>query len=291
MTTHLFSELKHFNGTITVGQWINCSLYNMGLGVICQIDDHVNNGMSTVSREGVDVVRTGGYVHVVFLTGRRATFSEYLLRQGEQYALVNQPIASDETLSQLVDQAQRMAEQLASDKKRLSEMHAEEIAGLRVNEQLTHLTQVEERYAPASKVAKNLRVELKRAFSGIKFKVTSSGRIATISWVDGVTEQQVKDCLGRYVCNSYDTMSNGFQTRITPWMEVFGSVDSLRLQREFTDRLIEHAIDHVCEAHNALPVDVAEYRSGRLYQQRFDDCEAYSVHQLIRLHLLKHAVA
>lgn len=286
----IISTIQDFQGEITVGQWVSCKLYDLGLGVVYAIDEDVNKGTIISSHGEVTTQREGGNVFVAFLNGRKCNFSEVLLRRGIQYALVEKPLANSETIESLVTQAAEYEAKLAADKDLAAKLHREEVTALRANEALANFQQFTDRYPPASKVAKNIRLELKTAFKGIKFTVKSSGRQTKIEWTDGVSEAQVRDLLSRYVCEHFD---HDKQTRVhtfTPWHEVFGSIDSLVCSRSYSDSLVKQAINVVCDEHDTLSYSVDEYRSGALNRQRFVDCDAYSVYQLVRFYLIKHAV-
>lgn len=284
------TPISDFKGQIIVGQWVTCSLYGLGLGVIYALDDSVNRGKVTHTTGAVTTMREGGNVFVAFLTGRKATLSEVLLRKGIQFALVDKGLASKATIDSLVTQSQELDAKLAADKALADKLYKEEVIALRSDASLSHLVQFEERYPSASKVAKNLRTELKAAFKSIKFKVTASGRRATVSWIDGVSQYQVRQLLERYITEHLDESQQERVHRFTPFNEVFGSVDSINLDRQYSDEMVKSALNVVCEEHQTATYSLADYREGRLFHARFDDCQAYSVYQLVRFHLIHNSV-
>ncbi|MBY7854383.1 hypothetical protein KW429_11805 [Vibrio fluvialis] len=285
----IISTLQNYQGDITVGQWVSCTLYDMGLGVVYAISDDVNKGKITHVVGQVTTEREGGNVFVAFLSGRKCSFSEMLLRKGVQFALIDKPLATLDTIQSLITQAKELEAKLAADRELSAKLHREEVSAFRCDESLSHLTQFTERYPAASKVAKNLRLELK-TFKGVKFNVKSSGRRSTIEWTDGVSEAQVRDLLARYVCEVFDHEKQSRIHTFTSWHEVFGSVDSLTCQRTYSDEVVKQALNVVCDEHETQTYTVDQYRSGALYHQNFIDCDAYSVHQLVRFYLIKHAV-
>ncbi|MEI8659383.1 LPD29 domain-containing protein [Vibrio sp. Hal054] len=284
------TPITNFEGQIIVGQWVTCSLYGLGLGVIYAIDDNVNRGMVTCTKGAVTTMRDGGNVFVAFLTGRKSTLSEVLLRKGIQFALVDKGLASQDTIDSLVTQSQELDAKLAADKALSEKMYKEEVSALRSDASLSYLVKFDERYPSASKVAKNLRAELKIAFKGIKFKVTASGRRATVTWTDGASQQQVRQLLDRYITDRLDESQQQRIHTFTPFNEVYGSVDSINFDRNYSDEMVEQALSIVCDEHQTATYSVEQYRDGRLFNVRFDDCQAYSVYHLVKFHLINHAV-
>lgn len=67
-------------------------------------------------------------------------------------------------------------------------------------------------YEKASETAKKVRVELKKAFPGVKFSVKSSsyagGSSIRVSWTDGPTRERVKAITSRFESASFDGMND-----------------------------------------------------------------------------------
>jgi Large polyvalent protein associated domain 29 len=94
--------------------------------------------------------------------------------------------------------------------------------------------------------AKNMRVELKRAFPGVKFSVTgksfSMGNSVSINWTDGPTSKQVEKITGRYSSGSFDGMTDCYNYNTTAWSEAFGSSKYVHENRHYSPELIARAI-------------------------------------------------
>jgi hypothetical protein len=75
--------------------------------------------------------------------------------------------------------------------------------------------------------AKNIRVELKRAFPSVSFRVRtqkySGGDNVNVSWTDGPTAEQVKAIADKYAGGSFDGMTDCYDYKRSPWTEVFAT--------------------------------------------------------------------
>ena len=77
--------------------------------------------------------------------------------------------------------------------------------------------------------AKNIRIELKRAFPGIKFSVRtksySGGDSTDVSWMFGPTCKEVEAITGKYVNSSFDGMVDLKSYIHTPFLSMFGGTN------------------------------------------------------------------
>jgi hypothetical protein len=82
-------------------------------------------------------------------------------------------------------------------------------------------------YSSAKLAAKNIRTELKAAFPGVKFSVTSEtfsgGDAVDIGWELGPTTKQVEAITGKYQEGSFNGMEDIYETnRENIWPDIFG---------------------------------------------------------------------
>lgn len=82
-------------------------------------------------------------------------------------------------------------------------------------------------YSSAKLAAKNIRTELKAAFPGVKFSVTSDtfsgGDSVDIGWELGPTTKQVEAITGKYQEGSFNGMEDIYETdRENIWPDIFG---------------------------------------------------------------------
>jgi len=115
--------------------------------------------------------------------------------------------------------------------------------------------------------AKNMRVELKRAFPGVKFSVTgksfSMGNSVSINWTDGPTSKQVEKITGRYSAGSFDGMTDCYNYESSAWTEAFGSSKYVHEGRHYSAELIARAIrELVAEYGDYDTPTVEQYQRG-----------------------------
>ena len=107
-----------------------------------------------------------------------------------------------------------------------------------------HLKETAE-YAGGKQCAKNIRIELKRAFKGIKFSVTSSYDTVNIKWTDGPTYEQVEKLTSKYQEGSFNGMEDIYEYDASPFNDVFGGVQYVFTHRDNSDKAIQRAIDAI----------------------------------------------
>ena len=93
--------------------------------------------------------------------------------------------------------------------------------------------------------AKNLRIELKKAFKGVKFSVTSSYSSLNVSWTDGPTLEQVEAIANRYQEGNFNGMEDIYEYNATAFNDVFGGCQYVFCNRDDSPTAIEKAIDTV----------------------------------------------
>jgi hypothetical protein len=113
-----------------------------------------------------------------------------------------------------------------------------------------HLVPVSNSTGPLIAAAKNVRIELKAAFPGIKFQVTTSrfagGNSLRVSWTDGPTSARVQEIAERYSAGDFDGMTDCYNYRKDhAWVEAFGSAKYVQYTRDYSPALTQKAIDHV----------------------------------------------
>lgn len=87
--------------------------------------------------------------------------------------------------------------------------------------------------------AKNIRTELKRAFPGIKFSVTSQcfagGDSIDVSWVDGPTTEEIDKILNKYEEGSFNGMEDIYEYNNDQFPEVYGGAKYVMGQRSLSE--------------------------------------------------------
>jgi len=106
-------------------------------------------------------------------------------------------------------------------------------------------------YASAKAGAANIRIQLKRAFPGIKFSVTSEvysgGDAINIKWAMGPTGREVEAITARYQEGSFNGMEDIYENnRENVWPELFGGAKYVSENREDGDAFTTIA-GHLCD--------------------------------------------
>lgn len=133
--------------------------------------------------------------------------------------------------------------------------------------------------------AKNIRIELARAFPGIKFSVKSErfsmGDSIDVKWEDGPNSDQVDEILDKYKAGSFDGMEDLYSYHRDAWKDAFGDAKYVHGARSNSDKAIASAIRSVCLKWGIKDVpSVEDFRAGKCWAQRGDGW-SYSVQDLI----------
>ena len=121
--------------------------------------------------------------------------------------------------------------------------------------------------------AKNIRIELSRAFPGIKFSVKSSrfsmGDSISIRWIDGPNDDQVEAISCKYQGGYFNSLDDIYEYSRGAWKDAFGSGKYVSCNRDNSDKAIDSAIRSVfmkrwVGLEDMAPPSADEYRSGAL---------------------------
>ncbi|MBW3808161.1 DUF3560 domain-containing protein [Aeromonas jandaei] len=147
--------------------------------------------------------------------------------------------ASDvETAARLAIEEQRRIE-AAAQETAANNAYAAELARLQAGApEYAHLTPLGEQARGGVQAAKNVRRDLKNAFPGIKFSVTSSYDTINVSWQDGPTRPEVEAVIEKYENGKFDGMTDCFNFDTTPFNAVFGGCRYTFVQREHSEALM-----------------------------------------------------
>lgn len=126
--------------------------------------------------------------------------------------------------------------------------------------------------------AKNIRIELKRAFPGIKFSVKSSsywmGNSIDVAWTDGPTTKQVDAIIHKYSSGSFDGMTDCYNYESSVWTDAFGSSKYVHSNRHYSDALIVSVLASLEQKYGtfdgAVIPTLEEYKSGASHRSPWD---------------------
>lgn len=123
---------------------------------------------------------------------------------------------------------------------------------------------------------KNMKIELGRAFPGVKFSIKSSrfsmGDSITVSWVDGPCTSQVDEIIDRYSAGSFDGMTDCYEYRGDRcWPQAFGDAKYVHSKRDMSDAAIGKAIRLARSKYGNEAIGeectVEAYRKGALWNK------------------------
>jgi len=144
--------------------------------------------------------------------------------------------------------------------------------------------------------AKNIRIELKRAFPAVKFSVKtrkfSGGDAIDVSWVDGPTTGMVDAIIDRYQSGSFDGMTDCYNYEANAWTDAFGDSKYIHSRREYSDAFVARAIKYAKHKYGSkVNATVEQYRSGALWSVLWCENGSFrdNVQELISHELSKRA--
>jgi hypothetical protein len=134
-----------------------------------------------------------------------------------------------------------------------------------------HLVPVSDKVDSLVAAAKNIRIELARAFPAVKFSVKSrrfsGGDAIDVRWIDGPTSKQVDAIIERYEAGSFDGMTDSYDYRgDKAWVDAFGDAKYVHSSRDLSDKLIAAVMARVCRLYGVACPTIADYRAGKVYR-------------------------
>ena len=146
------------------------------------------------------------------------------------------------------------------------------VLAVKLSAQYPDLIQVDpENYSSSlTTAAKNVRIELKKAFPGVKFQVRterySGGNSLRVYWIDGPNSQQVDAIIDKYQAGSFDGMQDLYTYGNSVFTEIFGDAKYTFSVRSYSDEQVARVIEKVAKYFGCCePFTVADYRAGRGY--------------------------
>lgn len=255
---------------VEVGTRVRCALYFAGEGVVYEIHGaQVPESISTMLG-GAGVSGGVAKFDVVFANGHVAKCVPEAIVRGIQWTIHDETATANE-IAELLEHADlvRMAKEAAA--REAAEAFAAEVERLRTAQEFAHLIQGDDQYSGLL-AAKNMRVELRKAFPAVKFSIRKRhfGSVS-INWTDGPTEKEVEDVVSQHKGGYFDGMDDSYKHVRTPFVVVFGGVEYVSAYREHSPALVERAIDKVFAeyAGNLTGISkpaAAEFSSGELFR-------------------------
>ena len=212
-----------YRGDLKVGQRVHSILYGGRDGVISAIHGTQDPGSIKSLGGGCVVMGGGATIDIAFTEYISRAIPEGIVR-GVQW-FISDVIETPEVIRQMIDQAKAMQEKV----KEIIRIEEEKKVNIKSDlpAQYPHLTPKNNGISSHALGAKNLRIELKRAFPSVKFSVRSEsysgGDNINVGWTDGPLTDDVKKISNRYQEGSFDGMEDIYNyNHDNVWPDVFG---------------------------------------------------------------------
>jgi hypothetical protein len=138
-----------------------------------------------------------------------------------------------------------------------------------------HLVPVSDKVNSLVAAAKNARIELARAFPGVKFSVKTSrfsgGDSMDVRWVDGPNTSQVDAIVDKYAAGVFNGSDDSYSYTADAWNQAFGDAKYVHTTRDLSDKAIASAIrtfkaEYAADlGDKANDVTVEAFRAGKLW--------------------------
>jgi hypothetical protein len=271
------------NTLIEVGTRLHCILYGGKDGTVYNINGEQRP--ETIREVGGGLMVTGGNAtfDIVWDNGSYSKGTPESIARGVQWFIY--PDVKRSLIE--IEMAKRHADNVI----RQGELDQEEAAKQRELEKeilklaKPHLKQFEER-TNGKHCAVNIRIELKKAFKGVKFSVRSDYSSVRVHWTDGPTIEQVDAVVQKYQSGSFNGYEDIYEYNSSPFNDVFGGVQYVFTERHYSTEASLNAIDVVFEKYNyKFMQDVEkptaeEYENGEVWRIQDPDT-GQSLTQLI----------
>lgn len=229
---------------LVIGQRVHCILYGGKDGIIVAI--HGEQQPDSIQHLGGGIVATGGNAcfDIVWANGTESFQTPESILRGVQWRIYDEvadaaAIAAAQA-NVIIVKAKAKADQEEAQRKAAAEK-------ARILAEFAYLKPVEPGTLGAKHVAANLRIELKRAFPGVKFSIrTGDGRSTVeVSWTDGPPAHLVRGIADKYVNSRFDGMTDCSECTPTVWTNTFGGANYVRAVREESDEVMLLAVEAV----------------------------------------------
>lgn len=234
-----------YRDTIQRGQRVYCTLPHAGNGTVVAIHGEQSPESCQAVARSVGVAGGRAQFDIVWDNGgRSARTPEALLRASVQWRVFDEVV--DETaVSDAIAHAEQVARARQAAKEAADSEHERQKAELDNDPEFAGLARVGDSDAATAKVAAaNLRKLLRQRFKAVKFSVRMDGYNAIrVRWTDGPTAAEVKALSRRFKRGNFDGMTDSYDYQRSPWCQLFGGVEYVFEEREFSDEHTTRAIE------------------------------------------------
>ncbi len=257
------------------------SRYGTKIGIIYAIQGEQAPG--NVRSIGGGVVMMGGRAQfsIVYDNGTKDLLPEALARSDSWY-----PHPGIATADNIRAALEGVETRRADDKRKAEEAAAERKATIeRIKRDNPHLRLASLDGNGRVTGAKNIRTELRAAFPGVKFSVTSEvysgGCSIRVGWEDGPTVKQVEAIADKYAEGIFNSMEDIYESSRDPWTDIFGGAKYVTTSREVSEDLVRCAIVAIADRYglpDGAEPSAGDFKAGRLGCKGPGEGDAYGYH-------------
>lgn len=230
---------------LQVGQMVSCSLSGGKTGVIFDIHGDQSPESCRSILGGVGVSGGSAEFDIVWDNGSLSHgIPESLLRSSVPWEILDRQIQPPEVIEAMLTCVEETESAAIAVEKARKESFDKETERL-IREYPYLKVHDKKGYSTGKFVAVNVRIELKKAFPGTKFSVTSDYNSVRVSWEDGPSGRDVDGIVNKYQHGSFDGMADIYESNASPWNEVFGGVDYAFTSHDFSDEAKNRLLDTI----------------------------------------------
>lgn len=158
------------------------------------------------------------------------------------HQLVDKPILSQEEINKIVAEYERM-QPILEEQRRQSEIEKkqkDESKKSKIRKDFPYLISIDQsKLSGAALGAKNIKIELTRAFPDVKFSVKSQyysmGCSIDVDWNNGPSRKEVEKITSKYQYGHFDGMIDLYEYHDEVWTDVFGGAKYVSENRKISD--------------------------------------------------------
>ena len=228
---------------------------NLAIGTILQMNGYDNPKKVIVKKIGMSAFSGGMMYKTIGLKskdfgGCDAAGLKFLSEKADNriaFYITDEVLGADEILDLMAEaQAQVVLKEAATNEK------AAHVAKMKADLPILHPDLLTEEKAKtlfkkplsgAALGAKNIKLQLAKAFPGVKFGVKSSyyagGCSIDVSWTDGPTTEAVDKIADQYQEKDFDGMDDSTHYRDQVWTDIFGGAGYVMCNRHYSDAFMD----------------------------------------------------
>jgi len=230
----------------------NANKNNLPIGTVLTFIGYGDHDLVITANRGISEnwPQSGAnYEYVDLVDYRKGVTQAYGLRHiSEKYGIgiyiTDKPLMSAAEVQSAVNNAETKIKFKEEEKIRNEERSKNTIE--RIKKENPHLVQGKNQVV----AAKNIRIELKKAFPSVKFSVRSStysgGDSVDIGWTDGPTTEMVKKITDKYQEGSFDGMTDSYDySKHREWTDTFGGSKYVMENRSISPETFQKVADEL----------------------------------------------